>query len=174
MSLEIMYDDIVETLESLTDSEGKKIFHTVGLWNIQILNEELERAFNFPACYIHFETIGWRQKTAAGGFNAPETEEQESERSVVTIHICHSLLQDAKTSFKIYHPINQRVYYALNNKKTEEYGPLVRIAERQDPNHDRIIDWQMDFRFMVIQVGQQVDKTEVAENSINLDVSGPS
>ena len=175
MSLLIMYDAVVEKLEALLDDNGQKVFRTVGFWNSQILNEDKEKGINFPACFIHFPDTPWIQKTAAGGYQAGETEEQRSgEGAIMVIHICHSLLQDAKDSFPIIQPVNERVYFALNNQKTEDYGPIIRVNDRQDDNHDRVLDWQMDFRFEVIQAGQVVNKTAVAADTIDIDVDGPS
>jgi len=173
MSLLVLYNATVSKLEALLDNNGKQLFPTVGFWNNQINNESIERGINFPACYIHFPDTPWVQKTAAGGFQDPSTEEQRSgDGAVMTIHICHSLLQDAKNSFSIIQPINERVYFALNNQKSKEYGPIVRIKERQDDNHDRVLDWQMDFRFQIIQAGQSVNKTAVEADSIILNVNG--
>lgn len=172
MSLLIMYDDIVETIKALKKDDDTKLFNTVGFWNSQPLNESVQKAFNYPALFIHFESINWPPKVAAGGFQDPTTEEQQSNASTMTIHILHSHLQDVEESFRIYYPINEAVYFALQNKKTEDYGPLIRIAERQDVNHDRVIDWQMDFRFTVIQTGQSVNKTTVAADTLETVISG--
>ncbi|MCH7902756.1 hypothetical protein IIC68_03310 [archaeon] len=32
---------------------------------------------------------------------------------------------------------------------------MLRIAERQDTDHDRVIDWQMDFSTMMLQLGEE-------------------
>ncbi len=169
MGLLALYNDMVSILEALKNDNGEDLFGKVGYWNSQPLNEPIEEAFNYPACFIQFASIEWKQRAKAGGYHTGQAEEQESQGSRLTVHICHSHLEGVDISFPIIHAINQRVYYALSEiEQNQDYGNLIRIEERPDPNHDRIHDWQMDFQYTVIQTGQSVGKTEVEEGELSL------
>jgi len=170
MSILITYNAIVEKLSALTESNGRKTFNKVGLWNSQILNEPIENSFNFPAAFVHFSTINWQTLNNAGGYHTGIQEQQRANESIITIHICHKHLEDAEDSFPIIHEINQKVYFALQGQQTETYGPFLRREERQDTNHDAVIDWQMDFGAPLIQLGQEVDKTEVEADRLTLKI----
>jgi len=170
MSILITYNEIKDILSDLANEDGSKVFNRVAIWNSQILNESIEQAFNFPAAFIHFSEINWTTLQNAGGYHTPLQEQQRANETTITIHICHKHLENAEDSFSIIQPINEKVYFALQGKQTDTYGPLVRKAERQDDNHNAVIDWQMDFGAPLVQLGQSVDKTTVDADSLTLNI----
>lgn len=170
MALLITYNAIVDRLSVLTNDQGMPLFVRIGIWNEQIENEKEEHAFNYPAVFVQFASLPWRTKQNAGGFQSPTQEEQQSDEAIITIHICHRYLQNETLSFPLIHPINQQVYFALQGQNTEDFGPMLRVDERQDTDHDGAIDWQMDFKVPMVQLGQSVDKKEMAADSITLIV----
>lgn len=170
MALLKMYTAVKGFIEAIQDSDGNAVFKTVHLWNSQPLNEEGEKPDCYPAVYIHFDNIPWRTDLPQGGFNTDITEQQTGDAGNMILHIVHSSLDDESIAFEEIHPLNEKVYFAVQNKSTEDYGPLIRTLEIHDVNHDRLIDWQMHFRFTLIQTGQVVDKTTVPAGTLALTV----
>jgi len=166
MALLTIYNDLVSQIEAIVDADGKRVINKVGFWNNQFGNEAVETSFNYPAVFIEFSTIEWDLKMNAGGFNTDVSEEQSGLPSVVTLHIGHSHLEDTDISFPLLYAINQQVYFAVQNSVTSLYGPMLRTSERTDTNHDRVLDWQMDFRVTFAQTGQSINKTEIASDTI--------
>jgi len=171
MAIESMFNDIVTAVEAIVDANGKRVVNTVDIWNNQFDNEAIETSFNYPAVLIEFSELEWSPLAAAGGYNTDATEEQRSKECVMVLHIGHSHLEHAGTSFSAMHAVNQAVYFAVQNMNTSLYGPLLRIRERQDTNHGRVIDWQMDFRFTLAQTGQSVNKTEIESGVVQIIIS---
>ena len=58
---------------------------------------------------------------------------------MITLHIGFSKLEDQTQSFIDNDPILEKVYFAIQELQGEFYTPLLRIAERQDTDHDRVM-----------------------------------
>jgi len=169
------YNAIKSALEDLKVNNSRLI-PTVGLWNNQFDNEDIETAFNFPACFIHFANIRWdvtNYKPPRGGVGGTNvTKEQKGnteEKSLITLHIGFSLLKDPKDSLEILDPILEAIYFAVQGLEGDFFSPILRIEERQDVDHDRVLVWEMDFNTMLNQCGEE-DKSlvEIAANTLSL------
>jgi len=168
MALLTIYNDIREAVEAIVDENGEKVFHHFDIWNSQPQNENVETPLNYPAVFIEFADIQWGQLQDAGGHKTDITEEQKGELSLIKLHIVHSSLQGADISFTELHPKNIQVYFAVQAiEPTEEHSRILRKSEAQDPNHDRVQDWQMDFEFTMTQTGQVLNKTTLESGSLD-------
>lgn len=150
VKLEI-YNDIVSALGTITELK------TIGLYNSQFDREEDEWVRDYPKGFIEFATIPWlppKQTTGKGTSSGNTVKQQDSGEVIITIHIGFSYLQDADVSFPLLDVIVQKVYLALQGLSGSYYGPLKRVEERQDPDHDRVLDWQMDFSTMLQECGE--------------------
>tara|TARA_R100001244_G_scaffold40790_1_gene36670 strand:+ start:7561 stop:8091 length:531 start_codon:yes stop_codon:yes gene_type:complete len=169
-----LHNDIVTSLKAIVDENGDRVFHTVGLWNDQILeaNEGKESPFNYPACFIQFAEIPWTPRNDAGGSRTNITEEQQGGLSVIRIHICHSHLENVEDSFPLIHPKNLQVYYAIQGMpNTALYSRLNRISGAiPETNHDRIQDWQMEFSVTMVQTGQILNKTTIEAGTLSTTI----
>lgn len=151
-----IFNDIVTAVEAIIDS-GARVINTVELWNSQLDNLTKETAFNFPAVFIEFGEIPWtstNQKPSTLGTQGNVTKEQKGDGALFIIHIAFSQLEDETVSFPIISPIIDKVYFAIQGLTGEFYKPLLRVAERQDTDHGRVIDWQMDFSALIFQCGE--------------------
>lgn len=170
-----VYNDIVTALEALVTDTVRDI-KTVGFWNNQFTNEGVERSFNFPAVFIEFQETQWIQSSHAGAnagaANATGDTEEQKGNTVIILHIGFSELKNETRSFPVIDVIIEKVYFAIQNLQGANelsYSVLLRSAERQDNNHDRVIDWQMDFTSLLSQFGQNVGFTEVTGGVIELE-----
>lgn len=156
-----IFNDIVTSVEAIVDINSIRVINTVELWNNQIEKETEEIPVNYPAVYIEFGEIPWtstNQPPSTLGPRGDVTKEQKGINSLITIHIALSQLEDETDSFPIIDAIIDTVYFAIQGLfKNEKYSSLLRIAERQDIDHGRIIDWQMDFLTTLFQCGQADD-----------------
>ncbi len=167
MALLAIYNDVESAINGIVDSNGEKVFCHFDIWNEQPSNEEGETPIDYPAVFIEFSGINWGERADAGGYQTDITEEQHGLLSTLKLHIVHSSLEGASISFAIMHPKNQQVYYAIQSiSETDLHSRLHRTTEVQDPNHDRVQDWQMDFTFTMVQTGQVFNKTTIEAGSL--------
>jgi len=166
-----IFNDIVTEIKKLTDIK------TIELWNNQLDNEDREVPFNYPAVFIEFANIFWtstNQKPSRLGAEGDKRKEQKGEGAIITIHIAFSQLENETISFPIIDAIIEKVYFAIQSlgEKKNFYGPLLRVAERQDTNHDRVIDWQMDFMTTLFQCGEiDTDLQKISAGTLGVDVT---
>lgn len=172
-----IFQDIKVALQPLIKSKRLK---TIKIWNNQFAQLELDRPkespFNFPCCFIEFPEVDWtwsqvrQRKTGAQG----NIEKEQKGTVTVTLHIGFSELDNETDSFAKTDQLIEDIYFAVQNvqgplvNKMPVYGPLLRDAERQDTEHDRVIDWQMDFTAGIQQPGQ-VDKLLKLGEDIEID-----
>lgn len=145
-----LYNDILTALATVT------VIKTTGLWNNQFDNESLERAKNYPAVYVEFTSIPWdkthhipNRDSSVGNVN----DEQQAHDTVITLHCGFSELKSATEVFAAIDATLELIYFAVHGISGTQYTKVVRIAERQDTDHDRITDWQMDFTCGITQQG---------------------
>ena len=172
-----IFNDIVTELEKIEEVE------TVELWNSQLENETDEIPFNFAAVFIEFADIIWtstNQASPATSSTGDVVGEQKGENALVILHIAFSQLENETVSFPIISPIIDKVYFAIHKLSGDFYSELLRVAERQDTDHNRVIDWQMDFLTTMFQCGEKDSSltqipggTITPEITINLDVDNP-
>lgn len=173
-----IFNDIVTEIKKISEIE------TVELWNSQLENESDEKPFNFPAVFIEFAEIPWtttNQQPSTLGAQGDVTKEQKGDGALITLHIAFSQLEDETVSFPIISPIIDKVYFAIQGLTGTFYKPLLRVAERQDTDHDRVIDWQMDFTALIFQCGElDTSLTEIAggtvdvKTTVDLDIDPPT
>jgi len=168
-----IFNDIVTAVEAIVDINSVKVINTVELWNSQLENEDDEKPFNYPAVFIEFGEIPWtstNQQPSALGSQGNVTKEQKGEDSLIIIHIAFSQLEDETVSFPIIDAVIDEVYFAIQGLFVDQkYSPILRVAERQDTDHDRVIDWQMDFVTTMFQCGQADDTlVEIVGGTVTL------
>lgn len=146
-----IFNDIVTELEKISEIE------TIELWNNQLDNENKEISFNFPAVFIEFADLPWtstNQQPSRLGTEGNVSKQQKGIGALIILHIAFAPLEKETVSFPIISPIIDEVYFAVQGLQGTFYSPLLRIAERQDTDHDRVIDWQMDFNTTMFECGE--------------------
>ena len=170
-----IFNDIVTKIESIVDTDNVRVINTVELWNSQLDNLKEEIPFNFPAVFIEFAEIPWtttNQQPSTLGAQGDVTKEQKGDGALITLHIAFSQLEDETVSFPIISPIIDKVYFAIQGLTGTFYKPLLRVAERQDTDHDRVIDWQMDFTALIFQCGElDTSLTEIAGGTVDVETT---
>lgn len=161
-----IFNDIVTELKKISEIE------TIELWNSQLDNENKEIAFNFAAVFIEFADIPWtstNQQPSRLGAEGNVSKQQKGEGALITLHIAFNPLENETVSFPLISPIIDKVYSAVQGLNKEFYTPLLRVAERQDTDHDRVIDWQMDFSTMMFECGElDGTLTEISGGTIDV------
>ena len=168
-----IFNDIVTAVEAITDN-GVRIINTVELWNSQLDNLKAEIPFNFPAVFIEFGEVIWttNQKPPSIGPQGDVIGEQKGTNSLVTLHMAFSELDDETVSFPIISPKIDKIYFAVQRLSGEFYSELLRVAERQDIDHERVIDFQMDFLTTIFQCGEKDSSlTQIPGGTVDLDLT---
>ena len=175
-----LYNGIVTALKAITETTAtdgsKRSIETVGIWNNQFDRESEEIAFNFPAIFIEFASIPWtttNQQPIRSGSNASNiSKEQKAPGTLLTLHCGFSELDNATDSFPIIEPILEKIYFAIQGVEVNHATALLRGEERQDTEHSRVIDWQIDFSTMLIQAGQaDSDLTLIPADTLILETT---
>lgn len=145
-----IFNDIKASIESkVTEIQDIRLF------NAQFDNEDKEKAFNYPVVFIEFADIPWQQSNQKVQGILGINKEQKGGGAIITLHIGFEHLENETISFDLIDPIIDKIYYAVQTLQGDLYTALLRIAERQDTDHDRVIDWQMDFSTMMLQLGEE-------------------
>ena len=165
-----IFNDIVTAIGTIPE------IHTVELWNSQLENLKEEIPFNFPAVFIEFADIPWTEtklKPSSLGSQGNVTKEQNGDTALITLHIAFSQLEDETVSFPLIDPIIDKVYFKIQGlTKEDKYKPLLRVAERQDTDHERVIDWQMDFNTLIFQCGElDTDVKKIDADTISIVIT---
>jgi len=164
-----LYKDFLVAVKAIPEIQ------TVGLWNSQF-DEENERQLaqvNFPAVYIEYASIPWTQTLQQAQNQStgvqPVAKEQDAKGVIITIHQGFSKLEDVDVSYAKIETVINKVYFALQDLAGDEYERLHRIAERQDINHGRIIDWQTDFTTQLQQLGEEKGLIEILADVLAIE-----
>lgn len=169
-----VFNAIKTALETIKVSNDR-VIQTVGLWNNQLDTEKKEFPFNFPVCFIEFVPIRWNishQRPSRVGSQGDIQKQQNGEQSTITIHIGFAEFGDAKDILETLDPVIDAVYFAIQGKDGDLFTPLLRSEERQDTDHDRVIDWQMDFTTSFSQLGEQdAGLLKIAANTLALQIT---
>ena len=164
-----IFNDIVTEIKKISDIQ------TVELWNSQLVNEDKETPFNFPAVFIEFADIPWtstNQQPSKLGGEGDVTKQQKGDGTLITLHIAFSQYENETVSFPIISPIIDKIYFAIQELTGTFYEPLLRVAERQDTDHDRVIDWQMDFNTMMFECGElDPDLTKINAGVLSVELN---
>ncbi len=131
--MKTLYQNIRTQLEAHTSAAH------VRLWNNQMqLSEEGQQIpFQFPACFIDFPTIEWKQ--------LPK-DVQQSEGLLVRIYIAFESFATFENEEDLaVFDLRQEVYLALQQFKPTKGSKLLRIAEQTDTRHSNVYLWVMDF-----------------------------
>ena len=148
MSKKLFYESIVERIREKSQKSG-----TIKLWNNQPSNESKERPTKYPAIYIEFSRVEWGE-----GQNQVQTAE-----IVLTVHhIWQSLKREDIEMFDFV----ESIHTILQGFQTEISTGLDRIAERQDTNHNRVIDWESDYKCSLLDCSAHPNLTR---KTITLD-----
>lgn len=164
-----IFNDIVTELEEVSEIE------TIGIWNNQFDNEAEEISFNFPAVFVEFADIPWistNQHPSRSGSQGNIAKEQKAPGTLITLHIGFSELKDETKSFPDIDAILDTVYFKIQGLGANKdfYSALLRVAERQDTDHNRVIDWQMDFSTEMFQCGElDEDLTKIDARTLDLE-----
>ena len=160
-----LYNDFVTAMSGVSNIK------TSGLWNSQINWENIEIPFTYPACFLEFAVIPYTTtmlRTPRGSSTGNVSKQQKSapDNAIITIHIIFEKLKTATDSFSEIEPIITEVYLALQGLSGVYYSSMLRVEERQDTDHDRVLDWQMDFHTNLIECGELDDTLEDANDPI--------
>lgn len=128
MSQLVVYNKLKEQLSQI---QGLK---TVGIWNNQLQRESVENAFLYPACFVEFNNENFKDLT----------EGVQQFDSIVTLHLCFESYKDEDTFIL---QLKQDVYKATHTLQCGvSASKLLRVAERQDFDHDNVQDYQTDYK----------------------------
>ncbi len=170
-----IYEAIKAALEALVDGNGVRCIETVGIWNNQFTHEEEETAVNYPAVYVEFSSIPWDTtniqpiKVIDKGNKIGE---QKAQPVIITLHCGFSDLDDATLAFENIEPILEKIFFGIQGITALCVTALLRSDERQDVEHDRVLDWQMDFTTSFQQPGEDDGTlTKIDPNTLTLELT---
>lgn len=126
----LVYTDLKSRIETLP------AIKTVGLYNNQFSNENIEKPFQYPAVFIEFSDIVFESENQ--GIKKIKLE--------TTIHVGIRQLVEDLELFDIVESVS-----AIVDGFNTDYGtPFVKIREIQDVDHDNVLVWALIFNNTVI------------------------
>jgi len=167
--------ELYQLVESTLEADATSI-KTIGLWNNQFDNEESEKAKDYPAVYVEFTDITWAtsQQTTGLGSTGKYSAQQDGV-VVMTLHIGFWQLEDETLAYEEISTVIDEVYNAIQGVDADQINPMQRVGERQDVDHDNVIDWQLDFSTQVLEAGKDLttteDREEIAEDTISPSIT---
>lgn len=130
------YSDLITRLTAeVRDEQGALLFKHSALWNNQPDNEKTEKPHRYPALFIEFSDIVYRSENYGVqkidlGFN---------------VHCVFSQLVEDLDLLDLVSSVG----VALHGYKLDYCSNIVRTAEIQDIDRDRLTDWVIGFRTVI-------------------------
>jgi len=155
MSKSIVFNEIKDQIAAEAPE-----FRKFGLWNNQFDNIDDENAFHFPAVFLEFSDLEFVNRSAG----------IQEMQGLITFHIGQEELDDKSIAIL---DLVDVVAKALNGFMTDTIlVPLLRVNERQDPDHDQLIVWEMDFQLKAQDCtsSKYNDAVTIPGNTIDLDM----
>jgi hypothetical protein len=155
-----LYSEIREQLEDETSAVH------VRLWNNQIrLSEEGQQIpFEFPAIFIDFPFISWKQL----GKGTQITDEG----FIVRLYICFSSFHTSENEEDLeVFTLRNEVYLAMQDFQPTGAGKLERVSEQTDVNHTNMYMWVMDFKTSYQDITAQYPRNTVEGTITTLEIT---
>lgn len=161
----VLYNAIKDSIEGLAT-----IKH-IAKWNNQTNNEPREYAFNFPAVFIGFSDIQWTSQGTTP-YNVNIANYQQKGNITVTLYCAFDELRDETPSFELYEPVLNAIWGKVQGLSGDLFTPLMRVAEREDANHDQVIVWEMDFTTSITECVDMGTMELIEAGTLDLHITG--
>ena len=163
-----LYQDLITQLKKIgvttevtTDGVTEDVFTTTiqhfDIWNKQVEFMEKERPFKFPAVFIEFKPITWRELSAG-------VEEADVTINLHIIHKTKASARDASADQETalaYLDLPDDIHLCLHGWNTSYSGPFVRIQTFPNHNHEEMILETEVYQARVTDISAVRDLTEV-------------
>ena len=147
-----IYSDIKSSLEdNVTDIK------TIRIWNNQPDNEKKEKPIAYPAVFVEFQNMEWDKTLLNQTHFSQETgySKTSEQKGIFTIrlHCVFSYLEQETDIFSEMDTLIDSIFQYTQGLKGDYYTHLRRTGETQDTNHNRVVDWIIDYETGVRQCG---------------------
>ena len=126
-----------------------------------IYNYEKDHARRFPQSWISFSTIQW-QPSMTNAYNQNTTKEQKSAAFTVTVRFATFNLKSDNDTFESDLENIDTIYRALTNLGGNNFSPLQRLTEEDNPNNNNVRVWTITFSTMVTECGVSKEEEDAA------------
>lgn len=138
-----------------TQLQGIAGIKHVALWNNQLINENQENAFLYPAVFIEFANENFNNLTQG----------IQQWDSMVTLHVCFESYKDEDIDVL---NLKDLVYSTIHTKQYTNFASkMLRIDEEQNFDHPNIQDYMQMYRITFKDFG--VDSRATTQTSPDLD-----
>jgi len=161
-----LYKAIKSALEGI--SSIKHVRH----YNSQEVDFKSEKSRNFPQAYIGFSDITWKPSELQ--VTQSDTTQQQKGNITVTVYLELKSFKGDNESFEDDLDIINDVYREITMVEGDNWQPLQRVSEREDPSNDNVRFWAIDFITMVEETGvSQGLSSKVVTLEINESITSP-
>lgn len=158
MSKVDLYTGIKTDLATIATTKANgdaMVFKTIQLWRENLINENIEQPFLYPACFIEYLTSDYME--LSGGLQSFDL--------TVRLHICFESFKDEDTDIL---RLVDAVYAKMQLKQYSTYGKMKRRNEDQNFNHDMRQDYMQDYWIGKANDFGAVDTTTAVLNDTNV------
>lgn len=131
-----LYLSIIERLKEIKDMNGEPLIRHFDLWNEQVVFLEQEEAFEFPAAFIEFLPVRWKQLNDG-------TQEAAIQFRVHIVTDFKGSSADGsayqKNALELFDLLDQ-VNANLSGMKGENFRGMFRIESSTNHNHEEVIE----------------------------------
>jgi hypothetical protein len=139
----------------------------VAKWNNQTENEAVEMPYEYPAVFIGFSSIDWLPDNTAP-YNVNLANFQQVGNLTITLYCVFWHITEESLSFEKYEPVITKIWQKLQGFQGDSFTPMMRIAEREDDNHDSVINWQIDYTTTIYECVEPGDLVNAAPLTVQL------
>lgn len=157
-----VYDAIIAELDTITEIK------TTGKWNNQILRDEEEVQFEYPAVYVDIN-VTWLPHDVKPESTKDNRKYQQKGNSTITFHILDKRLEETSATFGDIQDVAKLVWDKMAGFDGEDFGPLMRTDSVDDTDHDIVRDWQEIYTCLLEEQPTNADVVDAAPVTVSLD-----
>lgn len=168
-----LFNAVKSALQNVKDDNGNTAFAEVRKWNSQVQRESENNAVRYSAAFIGLSEITWLPVEAQALGGNLRGKQQKGELTI-TVYCVFEKYNDETDSWPEYEPITRNVWLEVTTiPGGAEYGPLTRVAEREDLDHNNLVVWEIDFSCLIFECadpgGQEDANNPVGTVTLKLD-----
>lgn len=124
-------------------------------WNGQPQEQERNNAFQYPAVFWELIEIPWRSHGYDKGGHIQYTKD-----ALIDFHLCvHSVGDDPHLDTDLFE-IADELSAEIGKVNGDNFGSFYRESERQDVQHEQVVDYVISFRFGIADTTTFTPETE--------------
>lgn len=148
---------------------------TIGLFNNQISKSAENNPIGFPAVFVEFETIDWQSQQRGIQVGPANVKFYIAVETYKTNLSGEKISESNDLDFL---DLVAKIHVGINGFDNEKFGPLLRVSENQDSDHDNVLVWETVYKTQFVDDGAEtryskplIEYDPTTDNDFKLTIS---